>query len=536
MGKIVLKGNKARIKLKEGVDGVAEVTNSTLGPKGRNIILDRGFQSPLITNDGATIAKEIIFSERPKNMGADIVKTASNSTNDKVGDGTTTTICLTQAILGEGMKHLTAGVNAIALKNGITKAANYVVDMLKKSAIQIEGLEKISQIATISAESKEIGDVVADTLMKVGKDGIVTVEESQTMGVKSEVVVGMKLDKGYVSPYMATEPTKMTAEYSDIAVILTDKKVVSARDMLPILEKIAGTGTKDVFLVCDDLEGEALSTFIMNKLKGNFNITAIQIPGFGNNKKDLLQDISCMVGGAIFSDETGINFETGALTSVGKADKIIVSKDSTVIVGPADNKLLVEGRINMLKEQLKTTEGKIDRQKLEERISRLAGGVAVIKVGAATEAEMKYLKLKIEDAVAATKAAIEEGVVIGGGCALMKIAHKDRIESEGHTEEDGVGYEIIEEAICSPFWQILKNTGKTTEEANTIMGTLLHPDIPQNYGYDALKEEFVEDMIEAGIVDPVKVTRIAVENAASAAGALLTTEVIVCDIPIEKKD
>jgi len=532
MAKQIFKGQEARDLLKAGVDILADSVKITLGPKGRNVILDRGFQSPLITNDGVSIAKEIILGDRAQNMGADIVRDVANKTNDKVGDGTTTAITLTQAILEEGMKHLTAGTNAVALKNGITKAANHVVDMLKKSAIQIEGIEKISQIATISAESKEIGDVVASTLLQVGKDGIVTVEESQSMGVKSEVVVGMKLDKGYVSPYMATEPTKMTAEYSNIAVVLTDKKVSTAREMLPLLEKIAGTGTKDVFMVCEDLEGEALSTFIMNKLKGNFNITAIQIPGFGNNKKDLLQDIACMVGGAIFSDETGINFETGALLSVGKAEKIIVSKDSTIIVGPIDNKPLVDGRINMLKEQLKTTEGKIDRQKLEERISRLAGGVAVIKVGAATESEMKYLKLKIEDAVAATKAAIEEGVVIGGGCALLKIANEMKT-NEGYREEQE-GFNIIKKAICVPFYQILLNTGWEDDYIQTIIGKVEH-NTEKNYGYDALHGGYVDNMIESGIVDPVKVTRIAVENAASAAGALLTTEVIVCDEPIIKE-
>lgn len=532
MGKIILYNDEARKALKVGVDAVNNAVKITIGPKGRNVILDRGFQSPLITNDGVSIAKEMILTNRPNNMGADIARDVANKTNEKVGDGTSTSVILFQSMLKEGMDCLTTGVNAVALKNGIMKAANYVVDALKRSAIQIEGLEKISQIATISAESKEIGDVVADTLMKVGKDGIVTVEESQTMGVKSEVVVGMKLDKGYVSPYMATDPTKMTAEYSDIAVILTDKKVVTAREMLPILEKIAGTGTKDVFLICDELEGEALSTFIMNKLKGNFNITAIQIPGFGNNKKDLLQDIACMVGGAIFSNETGIDFETGALTSVGKAEKIIVSKDSTIIVGPADNKLLVDGRINMLKEQLKTTEGKIDRQKLEERISRLAGGVAVIKVGAATEAEMKYLKLKIEDAVAATKAAIEEGVVVGGGCALLKIANE--MVSEENTKEGDLGFDIVKMAICAPFKQILINTGKTQEDIDLIVENILKDTCP-DYGYDALIGGEVENMIQSGIVDPVKVTRIAVENAASAAGALLTTEVIVCDEPIIKE-
>jgi len=533
MAKQIFKGQEARDLLKAGVDILADAVKITIGPKGRNCILDRGFQSPLITNDGVSIAKEIILSNRANNMGADIVRDVANKTNDKVGDGTTTAIVLTQAILNEGMNSLTSGSNIVALKNGITKAANYVIAELKKSAIQIEGLEKISQIATISAESKEIGDVVADTLMKVGKDGIVTVEESQTMGVKSEVVVGMKLDKGYVSPYMATEPSKMTAEYSDIAVILTDKKVSTAREMINILEKIAGTGTKDVFMVCEDLEGEALSTFIMNKLKGNFNITAVQIPGFGNNKKDLLQDISCMVGGAIFSDDTGINFETGTLLSVGKAEKVIVSKDSTIIVGPLENKPLVDGRINMLKEQLKVTEGKIDRQKLEERISRLAGGVAVIKVGAATEAEMKYLKLKIEDAVAATKAAIEEGVVIGGGCALLKIA-KGMTDENEDTQEKKKGVNIIKRAICVPFYQILKNTGWEKDYIQTIIGKVDY-NVGVNYGYNASTGGYIEDMIEAGIVDPVRVTRIALENAASAAGALLTTEVIVCDEPIIKE-
>lgn len=533
MAKKILYNNEAREALKVGVDTINNAVKVTLGPKGRNVILDRGIMSPLITNDGVSIAKDIILPNRPHNMGADIMRDVANRTNEKVGDGTTTSIVITQAIFDEGMSCLTKGTNAVALKNGINKASKYVIDKLKEMATPIEGEERIKQIATISAESEEIGKVVADTVQAVGKDGVVTVEESQTTGIKSEVVVGMKIDKGYVSPYMVTDPERMTAEYNEVAVILTDKKITSAREMLPIIEKVAQTGAKDLFIVCEDLEGEALSTFILNKIKGIFNITAVQIPGFGNNKKELLKDISCAVGGSIFSDETGIDFETGALVSVGKAEKVIVSRDNTIIVGPACNKELVDGRIKMLKAELEKTEGKIDRSKLEDRISRLAGGVAVIKVGAATESEAKYLKLKIEDAVAATKAAISEGVVVGGGCALLKIS-KGMLTDESMTTEESLGIDIVKKAIRKPFFQIMENVGESLEIAQELASSIEYSKDAQA-GYDAFEDNYVEDMLAAGIVDPVKVTRMAVENAASAAGALITTEVIVCDEPDNHK-
>lgn len=531
MEKQILLKDEARKALKIGIDAVHSVVAPTLGPKGRNIVLDRGFQSPLITNDGVSIAREVFLADRIPSLGAEIIKDVANKTNDRVGDGTSTAIVLTHAIFEEGMKHLDSGVNAIALKNGILKAANYVVEELKKMAVKFDD---ISQIATISAESEEIGKIIAETIKKAGNEATITVEESQIAGITSEVVNGMKLDRGFISPYMVTDPEKMTAEYTNIPVLLTDKKLISARDVLPLLEHVVAAGRNELFIVCDGIEGDALSTFILNKLKGVFKITAIELPGFGNSKKELLQDIAAMVGGQIFSDETGVKFDKCDFEFLGIADKVIVSKDDTVIVGQKSQTDIVAERVSVLKKQREKIESKIDKKMYDDRIARLSGGVAVIKVGAATEAEMKYLKLKIEDAANATKAAIEEGVVAGGGSALAKISGvMVNGEKRGLRGEASIGFEIIKKAILAPMKQIIINTGL---DDGSFMIRRIQESKEPSCGYDAFHEVFVDDMIKAGIIDPIKVTRTALSNAASAAATLLTTEGVIAEILKDKNE
>lgn len=530
MSKIVIFNEEARKKLKAGVDVIYNAVKVTLGPKGRNIVLDRGILPPVVTNDGVSIAKDIVLKDKVENLGAEIVKDVANKTNDNVGDGTTSSIVLTRAILDEGLRHLDSGTNAITLKNGIKKAAAEVVEKLKEMAIPVKNSDDILKVATISSESPEIGKIIAGTVEKVGKEGTVTVEESRSMGVTSEVVNGMKIEKGYISPYMVTDNDKMTAEYSNVPVLITDKKIISAREIVPLLEKIVNSGKNELFIVADGVEGDALSTFIINKLKGVFKMVAIQAPGFGNDKKERLQDIAVLTGGTVLAEEMGLKFDNVEYDILGIADKVIVGKDSTIIVSGSDRKELIQNRINAIKEQKKSAESKHDISKYEDRISKLSGGVAVIKVGAATESEMKYLKLKIEDAVNATKAAIEEGIVAGGGSALARIANN--MDSSGLKKEMATGYEIVKKAITMPIKQIILNTG--IEDGAFIVKKI--QDSKNTYcGYDALQEKLVENMIEEGIIDPVKVVKTAVENASSAASTLLTTEGCVVEEP-KKED
>ena len=536
MAKQIIFHDKARTALKRGVTAVADAVRITLGPRGRNVVLAKGYGSPTITNDGVSIAKEIELKDKFENMGAEIIKEASQKTNDSAGDGTTTAVVLTHAIIEEGLKKTSMGVNVMGLRLGIEAAAREVVEALKASAKQIQSKEEIMQVASISAESEDIGKIIADTINKVGKDGVVTVEESQSFGIESEVVEGIQFDKGYVSHYMVTNPERMEAEYHDAPILITDKKISSIQEILPLLEKLAHTGKKEIVIIADDVEGEALATFIVNKLRGAFSVLAVKAPGYGDRKKEMLEDIAVTTGGRVISEETGVKLENAELAMLGGARRVVATKESTTIVGGKGKKADIANRVAQLKRQAEMTESKFDLEKLEERIAKLGGGVAVIKVGAATETEMKYLKLKIEDSVAATKAAIEEGIVAGGGSALVRAAQKvaakqAKSPSKNFEMEFKAGFEIVLKAAEAPLRQIAVNAGK--DDGSVIVAEVKKG--KGNAGYDAAKDEIVPDMLAAGIIDPVKVTRMSLQNAASAAAILLTTEVAIAEEPKEEK-
>lgn len=530
MAKQILFNERARRALKSGVDKAANAIKITLGPRGRNVALDKGYGGPTITNDGVSIAKEISFSNKFENMGAEIVKEVASKTNDIAGDGTTTSVVLLQALIEEGMKHTEMGLNAMGVRSGIEKAAAETVVALRSLAKKIQDDDEIRQVATISAESEEIGTIIAETIKEVGKDGVVTVEESQSLGIEKEIVEGLEFDRGYVSAYMVTNSERMEASYKDALILITDKKVSSIQEVLPILEKVAQSGKKELVIVADDVDGEALTTFVVNKLQGRFNVLAVKAPGYGDRKKEMLADIAVMTGGEVISEELGIKFENATLAQLGRAAKVIATKDSTVIVGGKGSKKDIEARIAEIRVQIKNTDSKFDKEKFEQRLAKLSGGVAVIRVGAATETEMKYLKLKIEDAVNATKAAIEEGIVTGGGTALVKagqkvmetfLKNKDKMPADIR-----VGYEVLLRALEMPLRQIAANAG--------VDGGVVVEKVRQakgNAGYDAVKDEVVMDMLAAGIVDPVKVTRTGLERASSAAAMLLTTEALIADEP-----
>lgn len=534
MAKQVIYGEELKKKLKKGVDTVADAVKVTLGPRGRNVILDKGFNGPTITNDGVSIAKEIFLKDKFENMGAEIIKEVAQKTNEIAGDGTTTATVLTQALFNEGLKQTTMGINSMAVRSGMEHASKDVVEALKQMATQITSLDEIKQVATISAESVELGEKIAETIDKVGKDGVVTVEESQSFGIETELTEGMQFDKGYVSPYMVTNPERMEAEYKNAQVLITDKKISSIQEILPLLEKIAQTGKKELVIIADDIEGEALATFVLNKLKGGFSVLAIKAPGYGDRKKEILTDIAITTGGQLITDDLGLKLENTELSHLGHADRVVSTKDATTIVGGAGEKDAIAQRVVALKAQLEGTTSKFDKEKLEERIAKLTGGVAVIRVGAATETEMKYLKLKIEDAVNATKAAIEEGIVPGGGTSLARaagIVEKNIVNKKDLSREEMIGYNIVLKALEVPLKQIADNTGKHD-------GAVIVEKVKQaggNAGYDAAKGEMVEDMIKAGIIDPVKVERSGVQHAVSAAAILLTTEAAVADEPEENK-
>ena len=537
MAKQIIFNEKARQLLKNGVDKVADAVKITIGPRGRNVVLDKGYGAPTITNDGVSIAKEITLSDKFENMGAEIVKEVANKTNENAGDGTTTAVVLTQAIIAEGIKQTTMGVNAMGIRLGIENAASEVVVALKKIGKEIKTKEEIMQVASISAESKEIGKIIADTIGKVGKDGVVTVEESQSFGIESEIVEGMQFDKGYVSPYMITNTDRMEAEYRDVPLFITDKKISSIKDILPLLEKLAQTGKKEIVIIADDVDGEALATFVVNKIRGAFSVLAIKAPGYGDRKKDILQDIAVLTGAKVVSDELGIKLENVDMTVLGRANKIIATKDSTTIVGGKGKKSDIEARVSQLKKIKEKTESKFDVEKIEERLAKLTGGGAIIKVGAATETEMKYLKLKIEDAVNATKAAIEEGIVPGGGVALIRAARSVEVSlknvpayAKSFESEFMVGVSILLKALEAPLRQIAINAGK--DDGSVIVDKVKNA--KGLSGYDAANDTIVPDMVLAGIIDPLKVTRSCVQNASSAAAVLLTTEVAIADEPKEE--
>lgn len=533
--KQVLFDADVRAALKRGVDVVAGAVKVTLGPRGRNVALDRSWGGPTITNDGVSIAKEITLPDKFENMGAAIVREVATKTNDKAGDGTTTAVVLMQAIVHEGLKRTALGANAVMVRRGIEAASKDAVAELKKMAKPVKGKQEIRQVATISAESEELGKTIADTVEKVGKDGVVTVEESQSLGIESDFVEGLEFDKGYVSAYMITNPDRMEAEAKDVAILITDRKISSIKDILPVLEKVAQAGKKELVIIADDVDGEALATLVVNKLRGIFNVLAVKAPGYGDRKKEILADIATMVGGQVVSEDLGLKLENTDLTMLGRAQRVVATKDSTVIVGGKGKKADIEARVAQLRTQLENTESKFDKEKLAERIAKMTGGVAVIRVGAATETEMKYLKDKIEDAVNATKAAIAEGIVPGGGAALAKVAEKlgKKIDTKAH-DEFTIGYRILVTALSAPLLQIAQNAGR--EDGPVILQEVLKKG--PAFGFDAASDEpaaSIIDFYEAGIIDPVKVTRSGVENAASAAAVLLTTEVAVADIPEDKK-
>lgn len=533
MSKRILFNEEAREALKRGIDAVADAVKVTIGPRGRNVVLDKGYGSPTITNDGVSIAREITLFDKVENMGAEIVKEVATKTNEMAGDGTTTATILMQAIASEGLKHMQAGMEVMGLKRGISLAAEDVTGELKAQAKTISSIEEIKAVATVSAESKEMGAIIAETIDKVGQDGVVTVEEGQGFDMTAEVVEGMTFERGYVSPYMVTDPERMEAVQDQAQVLVTDYKISGIKTILPLLEKLAETGKKDLVIIADDVEGEALTTLVVNKLRGALNVLAIKAPGFGDKKKEMLEDIAISLGATLVSEERGMKVEDTELSMLGGAAKIIAKKDETIIVDGKGEKSVLDARVNQLKALHDNSTSKYDKEKYAERIAKLSGGVAVIKVGAATETEMKYLKLKIEDAVNATKAAIEEGVVAGGGTALVKAAKKIRTKDiSGLGKEVQTGYEIVLKACEAPLRQIAINGGKG--DGSMVVEKVI--EIADTAGYDSMADEYVDDMIKSGLIDPVKVTRAALMNAASAAGTFLTTQVAIADEPKEENE
>ncbi len=531
MAKQILFGEDARKAIHAGITKASRAVKVTLGPRGRNVVLEKGYGGPRITNDGVSIAKEISFKDKFENMGAEIVKEVANKTNDGVGDGTTTTVVLLEAMIDEGLERITKGGNAMGVRSGMEKARDAAIVELKKMAKPVAGKSDVKQVASISAESDELGSIIAETVEKVGKNGVVTVEESQGMDLSYEVVEGMQIDKGYVSAYMVTNPERMEAEMRDAQILITDKKISSIQDLLPLLEKVAAAGRKELVIIAEDVDGDALTTLVLNKLRGTFAVLAVKAPGYGDRKKELLADIASITGAQVISGDTGLTFESATLSMLGKAMRVVATKDTTTFVGGKGKKADIEDRVKQLQAIAEQSSSKFDTEKLEERIAKLTGGVAVIRVGAATETEMKYLKDKIDDAVKATKASIEEGIVPGGGTALAKVAKiLADANVKGMTLDEKSGYDIVTRALEQPLRQIALNSGK--DDVSVIVHEVQGA---KGYsGYDALADALVADMVKAGIIDPVKVTRGAVENAVSAAAILLTTEVAVADIPEPK--
>lgn len=529
MAKQILFDEKARAALKRGVNKLADAVRVTLGPVGRNVALDKGFGSPTITNDGVTVAKEIELEDKYENVGAQLLQEVASKTNDVAGDGTTTAVLLAQAIISSGLKNVTAGANPLLIKAGVDKGVEAVIKELKeKIAKPVSTKEEIKQVASVSANSNEIGEIIAEAMDKVDKDGVITVEESQSFGMELEVTEGMQFDRGYVSPYMITNPEKMTAEYADPYILITDQKISALTDILKLMEKMAQAGKKDLIVIADEVEGEALATFVVNKLRGAFNVLAVKAPGFGDRKKEMLQDIAILTGGKVITTEVGLKLESVNLSDLGRARKIIATKDDTTIVEGKGKKQIIEDRIINIKRELELSTSEFDKEKLQERLAKLSGGVAVIKVGAATETEMKERKFKVEDAVNATKAAIEEGVVVGGGVAFLRCLEVlDRIEVKA---DESVGIKILKRALEEPLRQIAYNSGH--QDGAVVVQKVKEKQ--GNYGYNALTDKF-EDLVAAGIVDPAKVTRSALQNAASIASLILTTEAVVTDKPEEKE-
>lgn len=530
MAKQILFSEDARKAIAKGIAQAARAVKITLGPKGRNVVIEKSYGGPRITNDGVSIAKEISFKDKFENMGAEIVKEVASKTNDTAGDGTTTSVVLLEALVEEGLQHVMKGANAMGIRNGMEKARTAALIELKKMAKPVSGKAEVKQVASISAESEELGSIIAEAVEKVGASGVVTVEESQGMELSYDIVEGLQIDKGYVSPYMVTNPERMEAEMKDVPILVTDKKIGSVQEILPLLEKIVQSGKKELVIIADDVEGDALSTFIVNKLRGTFSVLAVKAPGYGDRKKELLADIATVIGAQVVSNEVGMTFENATLSMLGKATRVVSTKDATTVVGGKGKKTDIASRVGQLKAQIELTESKFDKEKLEERVAKLSGGVAVISVGAATETEMKYLKDKIDDAVKATKASIEEGIVPGGGTALAKIAKKLAAQTGKMTVDEKAGFDIVVRALEMPLAQIAINAGK--DDAAVIVSKVQAG--KANAGYNALTDEMTDDMLAAGIVDPVKMPRMALENAVSAAAILLTTEAAIAEIPEPK--
>ena len=516
----------ARAALKRGVDQLAEAVKVTLGPRGRNVVIDKKFGAPTVTKDGVTVAKEIELADALENMGAQMVKEVATKTSELAGDGTTTATVLAQAIFREGLKNVTAGVNPMALKRGIDAAVTAVVEELKKMSVPVKGKKEIAQVGSISANNdKEIGDLIAEAMEKVGKDGVITVEEAKGLETTLETVEGMQFDRGYLSPYFVTDPEKMEAVLEDALILIHDKKISSMKDLLPILEKVAQLG-KPLLIIAEDIEGEALATLVVNKLRGTLRVAAVKAPGFGDRRKAMLEDIAVLAGGQVISEELGLKLENAVVTDLGRAKRVVVDKDTTTIIDGQGDEEKIKGRIKEIKAAVEKTTSDYDREKLQERLAKLAGGVAVINVGAPTESEMKEKKARVEDALHATRAAVEEGIVPGGGVALIRAQKALKVLKLAESDEQ-IGVEIVRRAIEEPVRIIVQNAGGE----GSIVVEKIRQSKDNNYGYNALTDQY-EDLVAAGVIDPTKVTRTALQNAASISGLLLTTEALI----VEKKE
>ncbi|AOM84101.1 chaperonin GroEL [Salisediminibacterium beveridgei] len=522
MAKEIKFSEDARRSMLRGVDRLADTVKVTLGPKGRNVVLEKKFGSPLITNDGVTIAKEIELEDKFENMGAQLVSEVASKTNDIAGDGTTTATVLAQAMISEGLKNVTSGANPMVIKKGIEKATRAAVDELRNISKPIEGKESISQVASISAADDEVGQLIAEAMERVGNDGVITVEESKGFATELEVVEGMQFDRGYASPYMVTDSEKMEAVFEDPYILITDKKIGNIQEVLPVLEQVVQQ-SRPILIIAEDVEGEALATLVVNKLRGTFNAVAVKAPGFGDRRKSMLEDVATLTGGEVITEDLGLDLKSASITQLGRASKVVVTKDNTTIVDGNGDSAEIAGRVNQIKAQLEETTSEFDKEKLQERLAKLAGGVAVVKVGAATETEMKERKLRIEDALSSTRAAVEEGIVAGGGTALINVLNAVRaVDADG---DEATGVNIVLRALEEPLRQITRNAGL---EGSIIVERLKGEKV--GIGFNAATGEYV-DMVAAGIVDPTKVTRSALQNAASVSAMFLTTEAVVADHP-----
>ena len=530
MAKQIIFTEEARAKLKRGVDILAQSVSTTLGPKGRNVALDKKYGAPTITHDGVTVAKEVELADPFENMGAQLLKEAATKTNDIAGDGTTTATVLAQIIVHEGLKNVAAGANPMLIKQGIEKGVDAIVESLKKMSVSVDQKDQIAQVATISAQDSEIGNLIAEVMEKVGKDGVITVEESKSLHFETEYVEGMEFDRGYISPYFVTDSAAMQSEIKDPYILIYDKKISAAQDIIPLLEKLVQRGKRELVIIAEDVDGEALATLVLNKLRGMLNVLAIKAPGFGDRRKAMLEDIAILTGGTVITEEMGRKLEGASVEDLGRAGKVVSTKDDTTIIDGAGDDTSIASRCDVIRAEIANSTSDYDKEKLNERLAKLAGGVAVIRVGAATETELKEKKHRVEDALSATRAAVEEGIVPGGGVALLRsISALDAVKMDNHDAQ--VGVNILKRALEEPIRRIVGNAG---QDGGVVVREVRAMKDKKFYGYDVMTGEYV-DMIKAGIIDPVKVTRGALQNAASIASMILTTEALITDIP-EKKD